>query len=97
MQENREVIYFLTENGQKLFDLSISDRQQKFIELILSHSTFNKALDFYFNKGESPNKDEIVEIMKESDLFNINSNSTFKRRSSTVSSWINWILDQIEE
>jgi len=96
-QENGEIIYFLTENGQKLFNLSIIDRQQKFIELILSHLVFNKALNFYFKKGESPNKDEIVEIMKESDLYNVNSESTFKRRSSTISSWINWILDQIEE
>lgn len=77
--------------------MSIIDRQQKFIELILRHLVFNKALNFYFKKGESPNRDEIVEIMKESDLFNIESESTFERRASTVSSWINWILDQIEE
>lgn len=96
-QENGEIIYFLTENGQKLFNLSIIDRQQKFIELILSHLVFNKALSFYFKKGESPNKDEIVEIMKGSDLYNVNSESTFKRRSSTISSWLNWILDQVEE
>ena len=96
-QEDREVIYFLTEYGQKLFNLSIIDRQQKFIELILSHLVFNRALNLYFKKGESPNKDEIIEIMKKSNLFNVNSESTFKRRSSTISSWINWILDQIEE
>lgn len=96
-QESEEIIYFLTENGQKLFNLSIFDRQQKFIELILSHLVFNKALNFYFNKSEAPNKDEIVEIMKDSDLYNIESESTYKRRSSTVSSWINWILEQIEE
>ncbi len=96
-QDNGEIIYFLSDNGQKLFNLSIIDRQVKFIELILSHLVFNKALNLYFNKSESPNKDEIVEIMKQSDLYNVNSESTFKRRSSTISSWINWILDQIEE
>lgn len=96
-QESGEIIYFLTESGQKLFNLSIIDRQQKFIELILSHLAFNKALNFYFKKSEAPNKDEIVEIMKESDLYNVESESTYKRRSSTISSWINWILDQVEE
>lgn len=96
-QENGEVNYFLTENGQKLFNLSIIARQQRFIELILSHLVFSKTLSFYFRKGESPNKDEIIEIMKESNLFNIGSESTFERRSSTISSWINWILDQVEE
>jgi len=96
-QESGEIIYFLTESGQNLFNLSIIDRQQKFIELILSHLAFNKALNFYFKKSEAPNKDEIVEIMKESDIYNVESESTYKRRSSTISSWINWILDQVEE
>lgn len=96
-QENGEIIYFLTESGQKLFNLSIIDRQQKFIELVLSHLVFNKVLKLYFKKSESPSWNEIVEIMKESNLYKVNSESTFKRRSSTISSWINWILDQVEE
>ncbi len=96
-QENGEIIYFLTGNGQELFNLSIIDRQLKFIELILSHSVFNEVLKFYFKKNELPGKDEIVEMMKASNLHNINSDVTFKRRASTISSWINWILDQAEE
>jgi len=96
-QENGEVNYFLTENGQELFNLSIIARQQRFIELILSHLVFSKTLSFYFRKGESPNKEEIIDIMKESNLFNVGSESTFERRSSTILSWINWILDQVEE
>jgi hypothetical protein len=64
------LVNFSTETGQKLFNLSIIDRQQKFIEIILSHLVFNKALNFYFKKGEAPHKDEIVEIMKESYLYN---------------------------
>lgn len=96
-QENGEVIYFLTDTGQELFNLSLINRQLRFIELILSHTVFNKILKFYFKKSELPDKDEIVEIMKESDLYNINSDKTFKRRASTISSWINWILDQAEE
>lgn len=95
--ENREVSYFLTRKGKRLFDLSIADRQEKFIELILSHSAFNKTLKLYFKKGESPSKNEIVEIMKNSDLYKVDSESTFQRRASTILSWNNWILDQIEE
>lgn len=95
--EKGEVIYFLTNEGKKIFNLSIFDRQQRFIELILSHSPFNKVLKLYFEKGEAPNKAEVVNIMKESNLYNVDSEETFKRRSSTISSWINWILDQIEE
>lgn len=58
---------------------------------------FNKILSIYFKKGESPSWNEIVEIMKESNLFNIGAESTFERRSSTILCWINWILEQIEE
>lgn len=96
-QKSGEIIYFLTENGQKLFNLSIFDRQQKFIELILSHLAFSKTLNLYFKKGEAPNKEEIVEIMKKLNLHKVESESTYKRRSSTILSWINWILDQVEE
>ena len=94
--ENR-IVYTLTNKGKKLFNLSIFDRQIKFIELILSHLPFNKALKLYFKKIEAPKKSEIVQIMQQSNLYNIHSNETFERRSSTILSWLNWILDQIEE
>jgi hypothetical protein len=92
-----KIIYFLTDNGQKLFNLPIIDRQQNFIELILSHLAFNETLKYYFKKGELPNIEEIVKIMKVSHLYNVKEKSTYERRASTISSWVNWILDQIEE
>lgn len=95
--EDGEVFYFLSKLGQELFSLSIINRQLKFIELILSHLVFNKVLKLYFKKGVSPNWKPIIKFMKESNLYKINSESTFKRRSSTISSWIDWILDQIDE
>lgn len=96
-QEDGVIIYFLTPSGQNLFNLSIIDRQRKFIELILSHLAFNKTLNLYLSKSEAPRKDEVVDIMKESNLYNIESETTLNRRSSTILSWLNWILDQIEE
>ena len=95
-QEN-EVKYFLSKIGEDIFNLPIANRQKRFIELILSHLPFNKVLHLYFKKGEAPNKKEIVKIMKESDLFNVNSESTYFRRASTIARWTDWILDQIEE
>jgi hypothetical protein len=44
-----------------------------------------------------PTKNEIVEIMKCSNLHNIDSEKTYKRRASTVISWIKWILGLIEK
>ncbi|MGX1024336.1 DUF6997 domain-containing protein [Psychroflexus sp. MBR-150] len=95
--EDGDVFYFLSKSGQELFSLSLINRQLKFVELILSHLVFNKVLKLYFKKGELPSWIQIIKIMKESNLYKINSESTFKRRSSTISSWLNWILDQIEE
>ena len=95
--ENNEVCYFLTSKGTNLFDLSIKERQIEFSKSILSHLVFNRVLSLYFNKAEIPTKTEIVQIMKDSNLFHVESEDTFRRRASTILSWINWILDLIEE
>lgn len=96
-KENGEVNYFLTDSGKRIFNLNITDRQIEFFKLILSHRVFNRVIKSYFEISGQPSRNEIVEIMKTSDLYNINSDVTFHRRASTISSWINWIIDQIEE
>ncbi|PVX48800.1 hypothetical protein C7377_1886 [Balneicella halophila] len=96
-RENGEVNYFLTDLGKRVFALNITDRQIEFFKIILSHRVFNRVIKSYFENSEQPSRNEIVGIMKTSDLHNINSDVTFHRRASTISSWINWIIDQIEE
>lgn len=97
LKERSEVNYFLTDFGKRIFSLNITDRQIEFIKLIVSHRVFNRVIRSYFENSEQPNRHKIVEIMKTSNLYNINSDKTFSRRSSTILSWINWIIDQIEE
>jgi len=95
--ENNEVCYFLTSKGNDLFELPIKERQIEFSKSILSHLVFNRVLSLYFNKAEIPTKVEIVHIMRNSNLYHVGSDDTFRRRASTILSWINWILDLIEE
>jgi len=95
--ENKEVCYFLTSRGTNLFELPIKKRQIELSKSILSHLVFNRVLSLYFNKAEIPTKSEIVQIMRNSNLFHVQSEDTFRRRASTIISWINWILDLIEE
>ncbi|MFN8575540.1 MAG: transcriptional regulator [Candidatus Sericytochromatia bacterium] len=95
-KEDNKVIYFLTQKGLDLFKISIFNRQIVFIKLILSHSIFNKTLKLYFKSFRPPNKTEILVLMRESNLYKIDSDSTFKRRASTISGWVNWILRSIE-
>jgi hypothetical protein len=95
-KENGQIVY-LSEKGQHIFSYSIIDRQVEFIKLILSHSVFMKTLNLYFTNSTMPTKNEIVKIMKSSNLYNIYSNETYFRRASTITGWINWIMNQIDE
>lgn len=96
-RENNQVGCTLTKVGLRIFSLPIVERQLEFVKLILSHGAFRDALKLYFDKGDTPSKDEVVEIMKSSKLHKVDSEQTYKRRASTIISWINWILELIEE
>ena len=95
--ENQQIGCTLTQDGICIFNLPIVERQLEFVRLILSRVAFKNTLKLYFDKGEVPTKDEVVEIMKSAQLYNIDSERTYRRRASTVISWINWILDLIEQ
>ena len=88
---------FLTKRGKQVFNLNLIDRQKEFVKLIVSHYTFKQTLNTYLENGEIPAKEVVVEIMKRSKLYNLNSDTTYFRRASTIIGWINWIMDQVEE
>ena len=96
-KEKDQILCYLNDKGKKVFRLSIFDRQLEFVKLILTHSTFKKTLKLFLENGTLPNKEAIVEIMRNSKLYNVNSESTYFRRASTISGWINWIINQVEE
>jgi hypothetical protein len=96
-RENNQIGCALTQIGLKIFGMSIFDRQLEFVKRIVSHRVFNGTLKLYFDKGGSPSKDEVIEIMKKSRPHSIASDETYRRRASTVLSWIKWILELIEE
>ncbi|NLL58476.1 MAG: transcriptional regulator [Firmicutes bacterium] len=92
-REGREAIFSLTDEGRRLLRLKYKPRQLKLVELILSHRVFNETFKLSLKRGEIPTIDEIVQIMKRCDLYNVGSKSTFRRRASTISGWIKWILE----
>ena len=93
--ENQQIGCTLTQEGNRIFNLPIIERQLEFVRLILSRIAFRNTLTLYFDKGYEPTKDEVVKIMKDARLYNIDSEETYRRRASTVTSWINWILELI--
>lgn len=96
VRKSQQIGCTLTQKGIYIFNQPIVERQLEFVKLILMHSAFQNTLKLYFDKGNVPTKEEVVEIMKNAKLYKIDSEQTYKRRASTVISWINWILGLIE-
>ncbi len=92
-REEGQIVFSLTDEGQRLFRLKYKPRQLKFVELILNHKVFNETLRLCIERGGILQRHEIVAIMKESNLYNIESEDTFYRRASTISRWIEWIFE----
>lgn len=94
---SKQSICILSKKGKKNFSLNLFQRQKQFVKIIVEHEPFKRALQIYLEEAKTPSKEQIVEIMKQSNLYNMDADSTYERRSSTVSGWINWIISQIEE
>lgn len=92
-KKNRTPIYTLSKKGKRILNLNFKQRQLAYCSCILSHKPFHDTLKKYFENGVMPATNNIIEIMKDLNLHNVGSDSTFRRRSSTIKGWINWIID----
>lgn len=90
-QRNDDITFTLTSKGKSILRLSYKQRQLAFCESILSHKVFADSLKLWFRQGEINNQD-IVSIMKQNYLYNIESESTYIRRASTIRGWLEWIV-----
>lgn len=93
----RSKSFELSKLGKRILSLNYKNRQIEFVKLILSHKVFHITIKRYFEKLEMPTDSEIVEIMKECELYKIGKDSTFYRRASTIKSWVDWIINLITE
>lgn len=91
---NRERCYRLTNDARIIMQLNYSTKYLELIKRILSCPVFNIAFGSYLITSKIPTKQEICNIMSKASL-NL-SDSTIKRRSSTVRGWLNWIIKNIE-
>jgi hypothetical protein len=95
--EDGAILFQLSSLGKNIMGQTQRERQLAIASQILKHKPFNETLKLHLLHGEMPNKPTVVQIMKASNLYNVGADSTFLRRSSTISGWINWILGIIEE
>lgn len=91
-QDGRQPLYRLTPEGRKIMKLGYRQRQLALCEAILKHKPFRETFQLYLKTGVMPDSAAIVAIMQKSGLYKVESMSTYKRRSSTVSGWIHWII-----
>lgn len=91
--EEGKIVFSLTSEGQRIMRAKFKARQLLLVETILKHKAFNDVLHCYLNLQDMPSKNDVVNIMKQADLYHIKSELTFQRRASTITGWINWILD----
>lgn len=91
-ESGRKPVYFLTPEGRRIMKLSYKQRQLAFCRAILKHRPFQEVLRICMETGFMPDTEAIVAIMQSSRLYKVESPSTYQRRSSTVSGWVNWML-----
>lgn len=95
---NGNTIYSLTKKGQLIMKLPYKQKYLGFVSSILQHRIFKRVLHSQLNNAGIPiNKDEIVKMMKEENLYGIDSETTFVRRASSIQAWVDWILSLHEE
>ena len=96
-KESGTPLYSISDTGRRILNLGFKQRQLAYCNIILSHKAFNSSLRLYLQNGVMPSTSEIVNIMKQSELYQVESDSTFVRRSSSIKGWINWIVSLINE
>lgn len=95
--EYNNILFQLSARGRHIMSLDYKERQLAIVSHILAHTAFRETLKLHLQHGEMPDTQTIVRIMQEADLYNVQADSTYIRRSSTIVGWVNWILSIIEE
>ncbi len=91
------ILFQLSACGHRIMGLEYKERQLALVTQILMHKVFNETLKLHLQCGDMPDKQTIIQIMKCSNLYRVEADSTYLRRSSTVVGWVNWILGIIDE
>lgn len=93
----RNIIFQLSRLGRHIMKLPYKERQLAIATQILQHRAFKDTLRLHLQCGEMPDASAIVQIMKSAELYHVDADSTYYRRSSTIIGWVNWIFGLIEE
>ncbi|PWA11054.1 translation elongation factor [Pueribacillus theae] len=93
INKNKQVMFRLTSIGREIMLNRTKEKYLKLAGSIFAHEPFKRVFQEYLNTSKMPERKRVIQIMKECDLYNINSESTYFRRASTVISWTEWIMN----
>lgn len=86
-----------TDFGRQVLRSPQKNRHLLLIGRVLSHSPFRECFELYLGRHQMPAPTEIHKLMREIPRFNEVSDSTLKRRASTVRAWLDWVLRKIDD
>lgn len=95
--EDGLIIYYLNEEGKRIMGLPYREKYLEIVKKILQNPSFNESLKLYFKTGQLPSRPQIATIMEKCNVFDVKGESTFIRRASTVRSWMEWILNLVND
>lgn len=90
-------LYCLTPWGRAVMEMGYRERMLAIGGAILMHRPFRKVFRFWLRHGVPPSPQEVLEIMRSSKLYHVTSESTLKRRASTVVRWCSWLMSLTDE
>jgi len=91
------VCYRLTREGKRILGLNHKQRQLAYCKCILSNPVFNVLMQRWLeNPHKPPTNEEIVTVMRSSNIPAIRAASTYGRRATTVKCWLDWMMNLID-
>jgi hypothetical protein len=94
-ESEQGVAYTLTPLGRQIMSKPPQARNLDLVELILSHSVFRKAVEYYLSHAGAPPAKEIAGFIREAGLP-IN-DTTATRRAQSVLGWVRWMMSLTSE
>lgn len=90
--KNGSVYFSLNSKAKDILKLKAKKRNLAFISVLAEFKLFNVLLKQFVQVGKIPDKETIINIIKNLDDLKVNKNSsTLNRRAQTVRAWFKWI------
>jgi hypothetical protein len=83
--------YGLTALGEEVISMPPRERNLALVERVLAHRVFRQAVELYLEREQKPASEQVRALIRAAELGL--SESTVKRRATTVLSWADWVIN----